>query len=1081
MSTSSTSPSTSLFSFPPFLEAYEHTSFKFTEFVRRLLENLKADPADWSLVVSKREKACPVILKRGEKNTVKTVQAIEKIHALMRKHLGFVVDIQRKAIDTAVKKEYLDLLKLLKSSSVFASSSYLALTFENLEKLEKKIAKIGDCIAAKRELFLYWQVDTSKRLIAYRVSLKPPKRIVESTGFCRSCAKAAFVGCLSLFKGFNYPSMDKLLSEKKVFFPVVRSGDGKQEDFFQLQTGIYIKQVLWRFMCRHSKLIASSDARNLSEVNIESFSFALRFLLHPKKYLITLESVNSLWEIAAKFQIKKIKMLCLACLKDAINLYKTSNSGLQAFTFRQAVDWHSEMERYYPGKVAAFFAELIEQSRSSDEFSRVLHFLNLKQVGPKALRMPSTLDLQQEHYEKLKGLPTLRKLSLNDARITDETVALVACLNLTALHLGNASSLTENGFYQLARMTTLKGFSVERLPRNLTDTSLRFLSRLPLNRLHLQGSALITDEGFRTLKGRITELVIDSLPKVTSQALSTLTALPLRKLRLSEISKLNMEDLLLLASLSDLRSLELVDTAPSQMTDLTISTLGATCKQLTYLRLEGLGVTDRGMMVLDALPFLENLTLCRLSINCLGSLTHLKDLTHLGLLNCDKIGENSLRSLVKISSLRSLTLRSSILNESSLPSILSLTQLRNLDVAGCLGFSDLSRLKSCLPSTSQIKQIVIPIKNFEGIREPIPGVVIRGKAPAGKVDHAVFTDAQAWKDALNIKHRLPLDYFAWLLEKNAKFWLPQIVKELANRIGKKHDFVFEDFTQSLMLISWAVEVKSLELAQLVWSLVFTPELHNYLSRGVVNRDALETSLHGSVYRSSCVQTRQSPCPLEVFEFLFKIARANADNLERTILNSIEKLFRSEPDLVNFIKQCLEQYERLFDFSNLEEDIKDLFRLAVGLPPCPDSGDLNQFPSPLSGILGKLGVAKLLNRDMQKVTQSLIKALFVIDVKSCEARTISVKTIAQILDLIVFTQKYRLEELEEFFSLSLFKHLCAGKRPTTSSRANEIKAVIVKANLSTLNIFTKRMEVINQNILNWWIDELEKAGLKIVYK
>jgi len=1073
MSVSSTAPNSDFTSSKPLQQSEVQSVFRLKDFVRQLLNDLnREDVAPKGLLLDKTCKVQPVRVivpvERDRRNLDETALAIRKILSLLKKNLGFLFPPQTEGIDSATSDEF---VKLLTKCEQLADYLKLSDVCEDLKKLKAKIDKIVLLIKEKKELFLYRYTDENRVLLAVRLSLKAPDQIEKSPKFLRRCTKVACVEFSQVGSDNKGKIPKELFSTepvKRIYFPVTKPLSEENSSLFSFQAGLRVKESIYRFICLQSDRLGQSADGKICDVTQDQFLHILDFLLSPKKHPISWDSINPLYDTAQKLGIEKVKDDCLEWLKNEMVHYGERAEPVQGAIFNQVVSWRQDVGDRYVDEYQDFFAEVV---RSTKNLIEVLDRLIKEKIGLTHLTFSSAQNLSLSHYNKLSALTTLRKLSLGD-RIADQEMKALSALELDELDLNDASHLTEEGFQYLARMTTLKRASVGRLSPYLSDTGLKFLSCLPLSRIDLTRCDLVTNHGLRALEGRITELSFGGAAHLTPAVLASLVNLPLEKLKLFRIPRLVTEDLLVLNSFSNLRTLEIVAANrrggldPEKITDLVIPLLAVACPKLMHLRLENVGLANTGMQFFHSLASLEELILSQVSVSSVGSITNLNRLTHLGFLKCDLITGRSLRPLVDMPFLRSLDLMSKQIGDSSLSDILNITQLTSLNLTGC-SLSNAQVMKDCLPAGSNLKRLSVSTQFFTIAQGIAPGIVAHGGMPDPEyaLENPALTNEHLWKLVLGIKDRIPLDYVYLLLQRDAKVWTPKITEELGKRVTEPHNFVNEDFTKALEMMSWAIDAKSLDLARIIWKLFFEPGLHNYapllhnpcFSPGTIG--ALDTRLVCSVYKQSYahfLDRMPAPCPLEVMQFLWQKQSTKAPRKE----------------IQAFLAECLKGYAMLFySRTPIYEEVEELWRVDVHAS-YQTIGEVSPACLSISNFLGRSIYGKFLNCDITMGIDDLFKQLRPMSRKFSLDRLISSETIIEVVDLIVFAKKYQLEELGRIFSAWLLSCLASQSHLMNDEGLNRILLILKKAKLSQLTLHTEDLPAtLPRENLEWWLDKL----------
>lgn len=1064
------------------------TTCRFTNFVHNLLVQLRQeDTAEHSLLLDKTSKTHPIVVVRRGAAPTETALAIDKVYSLMKKNLGFLINSKDRQIAETPRRECFELIEKCKD---FAVRLTLSENLTNLEKLERKISQIIDSMDKKEKIFLYRFIGTNRSILAFMSSWRDPQLIQASKNFWRRCVKADYVEFSEIWEDKNgripeNQDLNKLFRE--LSFPLIPSVLTEKSFSFTLNSGLRLVEPVWRFIELHSSRLELQGIKTLSGVARNAFLQVLEFLLYPKRHPISWDSSVGLWDTSKKLGINKVETECLLWLKNEMELYSSYPEDMKERVFDRVISWHQDAlaryQGYYPPMTISreeyqeFFAEIVQSAKGLAEFTRVLDCFIEKKIDLDRLSFSS--GLSQAHYEKLSSLSTLKKLSLEGISLVDADVKILATLKLTELSFDDATCLTEGGFWHLSKMFTLEKMSVRRLPPYLTDTGLRCLSRLPLQAIDLSGCVLITNAGLSALKGPIKELSFGGSKYLTPSVLTDLVGLPLEKLTLFRIPELKTYDLAVLAFSSVLTSLEIIDNYPTKTTDPIISLLAARYPRLTRLHLESIGLTNREMSFFHGLPLLEKLTLCRVSIDSLGSVTNLSNLTHLGLLECNLIKGRSLRTLKSVTSLKLLEVSGKGIEEASLPDILSLTQLTSLNLVGC-AVSNTRMVKDCLEKARNLKILRVSNLFFNVFQHIARGTRFNvfPFIPDQFLQDLVLDKKKLWELALKIEERIPLDYFSLLLREEPKEWVSKVSQDLKNRINVRHNFVSEDFQKAIELMSYAINKPHLELAKNLWELFFRPKVFGYDSPREVDKiHNLDANLWGWIHR----RPASGPDPLEVIRFL----------LHNKPRFSNGYFFLDPLQIGEFVLEALEQYKALLPpvvesevtrleisrnyplvslaFSNLLSRLVVMKFLGGAISPLLTAfcSRLNQYYERRSSEIPSYDEDFVVHTNLGSYYGSYEeKIVFGEDHESFIA------DIAEMISLIVFSRKYELEELERVSSNCLIRHLSSSEYYVKQKGLKEVLKILLEAKLFKLNLYA--------NIPLWLLHGLElEESLQIV--
>jgi Leucine-rich repeat (LRR) protein len=261
------------------------------------------------------------------------------------------------------------------------------------------------------------------------------------------------------------------------------------------------------------------------------------------------------------------------------------------------------------------------------------------------LDLTNTCKISGAAFAVLSKLSSLKELYLPDCSVSDAGfLMLTALVDLLRLDVSN-TSITEAGLTNVTRLTSLRELSVQ-FCDSLTDTNLiQFAKILTLEKLNLAYSK-VTNKGLKGLSGlpRLESLCLEGCSCLTEHFAaelvvhSTLNTLELRNLDF--VSDVTLKDLGKIQSLTSLTlpSTDITDSGVVWLTGLfnlrklsmakckqlanrTAQSL-STMPQLTYLDVEGCGITDAGLEFLAALPRLTYLGVvdCYLTHNSLERL-----------------------------------------------------------------------------------------------------------------------------------------------------------------------------------------------------------------------------------------------------------------------------------------------------------------------------------------------------------------------------------------------------------------------------------------------------------------------------
>jgi Leucine-rich repeat (LRR) protein len=401
---------------------------------------------------------------------------------------------------------------------------------------------------------------------------------------------------------------------------------------------------------------------------------------------------------------------------------------------------------------------------------------------------------------KIAGLPKLEFLGLDHTNITDKGVAQLAPLkSLKTLNL-SSNSISGAGLAPIAKLTNLQSLDISELPiddkalaplaalknlkqLNLSETkvtlegTIAFAKALPNLEVtapfgRLMGGTRLTmdpsvdDADLARLKSLPTlrEINLWECDQITNAGIAHLTALPqLTSLELG-FTQINNEGLESLATLKDLKQLDLRETNTSMAAALQLVaklpalrvlaawgevkgaqeiTLAPTAidEQLAYLRhlpnLEKLSLwrcdklTDAALAPLAKLKGLRELNLGATNVgdDGLAALEQLADLERLVLANTP-ITDKALAHIGKLTKLKSLDLSSTGVTDAGMQELAALQQLETLSLAATgvtnVGLSDVAKLKGLTALDLEETRVGEPLDDSDAAQE---GLATLGRLP----------------------------------------------------------------------------------------------------------------------------------------------------------------------------------------------------------------------------------------------------------------------------------------------------------------------------------------------------------------
>lgn len=1068
MSVSSTNSSHTL-SLQQYSSVQLTSAFKFTDFLHNLFLQLsQAGVQELGLSLDKTNKMHPVVVTHKAVSS-EIALAIDKVCSLIKRNLGFLINLSSREMAETPKLECCELIERCKN---FAIRLNLAENLEKLEKLEKEINRISDLMNAKEKFFLYRVIGTDRSVLAFMSDRRDPSLIKVSKNFWRRCIKADYIEFTEMWgdqrgRILEHQDLSKLF--KQLAFSLTSSVPAHQEAGFSLNAGLRVVKPVWRFIKLHSSSIEDNGVKVLSEVTRHAFLQVLEFLLYPRRHPISWDSSVGLWDTAKKLRIDKLKDECLLWLKREMERYTSYPKDMQNRIFDRVMQWHQDVLAMYGGypygpiyrkDYQEFFANIVQSAESFAEFATVLDRLIEKNIELDRLRFSSRSSLSQFHYKKLSTLPELKELFLEGVSLFDEEVKILATLKLIEFSFDDARQLTEDGFWHLSKMTTLKKMTVKKLPAYLTDAGLCFLSCLPLQSIDLRGCVLLTNAGLSSLKSRIKELSFGGSKYLTPSVLTDLARLPLEKLTLVRVPGLRTEDLTGLDFFKDLTSLELIESYPQRslaenlqvprITDPVLPLLAATSPRLTCLRLENVSLTNRGMSFFSSLPSLQKLTLSRIFVSTLGSVTNLSNLTHLGLLECSLINGRSLRALTSLGSLQLLEIVGKGIEEESLPDIFNLTQLTSLNLTGCT-VSNTQTVRDCLAKASKLEILKVSNLFFNLFRQIALGtsVIVSTYDLDQPLPDLTINKNELWKVIVGTKERIPLEYFSLLLREDAKEWMPKITQELKNRVSRKLTFVSEDFQKALDLMSYALDQKNLDLAISLLELFFRPKAFGYdTPREPDKIHELDANMFHWLHRWPV----SGPNPLEVIDCLNKKQRVFVDKERKNIVSEVLVEYKALLPPVN------EQEIASIEISNKYPDVSLAFsNLLARLVVMQLSGAV--ISPLLTALCTKLNeyyalrVVAFASYDVNRIfdtNQGLYYDWFGEEHRIGATYENFIVDSKELISLIIFSRKYALGLLENCSSMCLMRHLSSNKDWVSERAFKDVLEILIEAKLFKLD-------------------------------
>ena len=304
-----------------------------------------------------------------------------------------------------------------------------------------------------------------------------------------------------------------------------------------------------------------------------------------------------------------------------------------------------------------------------------------KQSDLEVLKIANYRELNDATVKKLIGLKKLKTLKLTNSGITNASIKTIAETfpNLVNLDVSSNTQLTDAATREIAKLQQLE--SLVLLFCDFSEFGMLNISSLPkLKTLDIRANMQVGDSGLgilaklpslKSLKHRSTS--------VTNNGIEFLTAA-------KELDNLEIQDFAITGQAGQyIRQME-------NLTSLIIfrcenfdssGVLELKGLKLNRLTLRGIPMDDSGMEVFRDLPTLKRLYLHELfSVSDFGilNLVYLKDLEVLDIWEVP-IGDKSLETIAKLSSLKTLSLRATEITDAGVELLLTLPKLESVKLA----------------------------------------------------------------------------------------------------------------------------------------------------------------------------------------------------------------------------------------------------------------------------------------------------------------------------------------------------------------------------------------------------------------
>ena len=308
--------------------------------------------------------------------------------------------------------------------------------------------------------------------------------------------------------------------------------------------------------------------------------------------------------------------------------------------------------------------------------------LFVKQSDLETLHISSFRELNDASVAKLTGLKKLKTLGLTNCGITDAAIKLIAETfpDLVSLDISFNTRLTDAAATHIAKLEKLEILLLHYC--DLSDFGMLRLNKLPkLRALDIRGNMQVGDSGLRTLaelpalrslKHRSTAVTDNGIEALS--AAKALDNLEIQDFAITGQSGQYIRPMEKLTSLIIFRCENFDSSGVVELKGL----------KLNRLTLRGLPVDDVGMEVFRELPMLKRLYLHELpSVSDVGMLNigYLKDLELLDIWDVP-LGDKSMETIVKLSALKTLTLRETNISDAGLELLLTLPKLESVKLDG---------------------------------------------------------------------------------------------------------------------------------------------------------------------------------------------------------------------------------------------------------------------------------------------------------------------------------------------------------------------------------------------------------------
>ncbi|WDQ16670.1 leucine-rich repeat domain-containing protein [Rhodopirellula sp. P2] len=281
--------------------------------------------------------------------------------------------------------------------------------------------------------------------------------------------------------------------------------------------------------------------------------------------------------------------------------------------------------------------------------------------------------------ENLTSLAKLKRLTLTDTAITDQTLETVGKMTtLEALFL-RRTGVTDEGMELLTGLSKLRAIDLRN--SNIGDAGMDSLAKIKtLADVQLEKSK-VTDEGLVKLAPLpLKSINFNYCTTINGPTMKMLGQTPTLEQLQGDYSKIND------AAMAELKGLSKLTRLRIRGCDVTGEGIQhiANNQALARFELRDSSVDDKGLEVISQLPVVTyvDISECRLaSPEGIAQLGKLTGLTYLGLWET-KTNDETLAGFGELVNLEELNLKSTSITDESLPVLMKMTKLKTLNVAG---------------------------------------------------------------------------------------------------------------------------------------------------------------------------------------------------------------------------------------------------------------------------------------------------------------------------------------------------------------------------------------------------------------